>query len=587
MKLLGRLLKASVLVLGLALFGCGDNDSGGSTTTSLAGEATFPAVVAGPAKVAQATKAAANLTLEIRDLNGILVGAPLPLTLKSGTTDTYTYPAASVSRDKDYILTAVRGSQVLRALLDRASLTGATVSKNLDRVSTTAVILAEQKLSLPIGTFGSGALPAGSDPTTLSSSLAGALKPATLEKDLSDALSASAPGAAGVSALQTQLASLLNAVNEVLKKNVDPADYLKGNSTTTITYTTYTVHNGTVQGTQTTSTSITTLLGNVASSYTGPSTGGSTGTSYTISGKVTTAGGIGVSGVTVSTSGAATATTTTAADGSYTLAGVQNGSYTLSASKSGQTFGPSSLTVVVNNANATGQDFIALVEMTAVLRGDQFFTFATGVIPGGVPSEIMYDDVEGGLILPHAVALSTTQGYADIVRAPYGIYRDSNEPGPPTFPAAAGTVYVFRSKDMLGMEPPTYYKLEIVGATKRPNVGSTDYGTVTFRYAQILPPDTLDVFGEWAFPNGAHLSVLLSGFMDYTPAGGGTMYVLNPLSYTGRTTLGGRFITWSPATLSGTVAVTISLTADGKLNATLTGDAPLGTVTLSGGTKQP
>jgi hypothetical protein len=110
---------------------------------------------------------------------------------------------------------------------------------------------------------------------------------------------------------------------------------------------------------------------------------------------------------------------------------------------------------------------------------------------------------------------------------------------------------------------------------------------VTFRYEKILPLDIVDATGRWVFPSGAELSIQnpMAAYVpiDYTPIGHG-MYAIDG-DYTSRTTLAGNFITWDPSTRTGTVTVTLSLTADGKLNATLDGGTPLGLVTLTGGVK--
>ena len=84
----------------------------------------------------------------------------------------------------------------------------------------------------------------------------------------------------------------------------------------------------------------------------------SSGTTYAVSGAVTTASGAAIGGVRVS-SGSATATTNTS--GQYTLTGLANGTYTLSPSLAGYTFSPSSQSVTVNGANVTGRNFTGTV----------------------------------------------------------------------------------------------------------------------------------------------------------------------------------------------------------------------------------
>ncbi len=219
--------------------------------------------------------------------------------------------------------------------------------------------------------------------------------------------------------------------------------------------------------------------------------------------------------------------------------------------------------------------------VNAVLPGDKYFTFASGVNDGGSPSEIMYNDTDGTLIFPHASALQVSQAYADISQAPYGVYQDSNGVTPPTFTATAGTIYVVRSTMSTTVQ---YYKLKIVSSSVRTTgTGGTNYGVVTFSYVQLIP----NAFGEWQFPNGAHLSVLTNATMlDYHVDNDTThpFYMISG-DYANGSTLTGTY-TMTNQQATGSVTVTLSLTTDGKLNATLIGVAPLGSATLTGGIKQ-
>ncbi|MEI6209493.1 MAG: carboxypeptidase regulatory-like domain-containing protein [Desulfuromonadales bacterium] len=86
---------------------------------------------------------------------------------------------------------------------------------------------------------------------------------------------------------------------------------------------------------------------------------------YSISGQVTSSG-VGLSGVTVSTSGGSA---TTDGSGNYSISGLANGSYTVSASKTGYTMSASQ-SVTVNSANAGGINFTAtLIPSTYSISG--------------------------------------------------------------------------------------------------------------------------------------------------------------------------------------------------------------------------
>jgi hypothetical protein len=243
--------------------------------------------------------------------------------------------------------------------------------------------------------------------------------------------------------------------------------------------------------------------------------------------------------------------------------------------------------VVLPPATSIGGIVTVTVEQTASLYGNKYFGFAGGVVDGGIPSEIMYNDVDGYLILPHSSAQIVTQTYSSITKAPYGVYQDSNN-GAPTnrFPVTAGTVYVFRSVMPFGSAA-AYYKLEIISSTKRPDVNSTNYGSVTFKYVPILPIDIVNAVGRWQFADGSILAVLANTiYVDYTAAN--TKFFTINGNYTDSSTLAGTFSLFNAdnTVSTGGVTILLALTADGKLNATLTGDTPLGSATLTGGIKQ-
>jgi serine protease len=82
--------------------------------------------------------------------------------------------------------------------------------------------------------------------------------------------------------------------------------------------------------------------------------GGTTPTTYSVTGTITTSTGTALSGVTVSRGAA---TTTTNSSGVYTFTGLANGTYTITPSLSGYTFSPTSRSVSVSGANVTGQNF--------------------------------------------------------------------------------------------------------------------------------------------------------------------------------------------------------------------------------------
>ncbi|HNQ78119.1 MAG TPA: hypothetical protein PKJ37_03575 [Acidobacteriota bacterium] len=82
---------------------------------------------------------------------------------------------------------------------------------------------------------------------------------------------------------------------------------------------------------------------------------------YSISGRVYSVSGTGLSSVTVK---AGSYSATTASNGTYTISGLINGSYTMKASRNGYTFNPESTSVTVNGANVAGIYFTADTPLT-------------------------------------------------------------------------------------------------------------------------------------------------------------------------------------------------------------------------------
>ncbi len=85
-----------------------------------------------------------------------------------------------------------------------------------------------------------------------------------------------------------------------------------------------------------------------------PACGGTTPTTYSVTGTIATSAGAGISGVNVSNGSTSVVTNSS---GVYTFTGVANGTYTLTPSLSGYTFSPATRSVTVNSANVSGQNF--------------------------------------------------------------------------------------------------------------------------------------------------------------------------------------------------------------------------------------
>jgi uncharacterized protein (TIGR03437 family) len=98
-------------------------------------------------------------------------------------------------------------------------------------------------------------------------------------------------------------------------------------------------------------------LGNAPNPGATPTPTPITGPTFTISGRVTTLAGLGVTNVSISLRGAVERSLTTGSDGRYSFTGVPQGAYTVVAAKSGTPFHPEQYVIETLNANKTA-DFI-------------------------------------------------------------------------------------------------------------------------------------------------------------------------------------------------------------------------------------
>ena len=214
-----KIIPTALLIVYTAMLLSCSGGGGATQTTSLSGTVTFPSIPVAPKAVAGSTT---SPTMEIRDLSGALA-ATLTLGLQAGTTTTYNYPATRLDRSKDYVLKAVNGSLVLRALLNKEALAGASASKSVDVVSTTAITIVEQSIQLPLGAF------LGQTAATSAQLAALALLPASanIESGIAAAMTACAD-TGSASAAQAQLASFANIVSAAVTNQLDPAAFIAG-----------------------------------------------------------------------------------------------------------------------------------------------------------------------------------------------------------------------------------------------------------------------------------------------------------------------------------------------------------------------
>jgi len=244
---------SAIFGLGLILCGCGGGSGGSSSsgttstssgsdsnsnstsasivtdTTTLSGTVTFPDITA--KEVSKTVEATTDtVTVQLYDLNGNLLATA---DVTSGSSGTYTYKTTA-KIVKDAILKAVRGGQTLRAAIDYSAITTGS-TKNVDTITTTAVVVIEQNLGITVGSLGTSSAPAS--PPALST-----LSVSTLESDISqavaDAASSSTTSFTSTKAAYANLAAIINAAT---KSNVDAAQYIAGTVSLTLTVPSYSV----------------------------------------------------------------------------------------------------------------------------------------------------------------------------------------------------------------------------------------------------------------------------------------------------------------------------------------------------------
>jgi hypothetical protein len=129
---------------------------------------------------------------------------------------------------------------------------------------------------------------------------------------------------------------------------------------------------------------------------------------FSASGRVATAAGIGLPGVTMTLGGAASATTVTNAFGDYAFAGLATGNYTLAPTKAGFTFAPPTMPVTISVDPETGQG----VNVTG-----RNFTATPAVVAGHTISGQVVTKGKNPVPIPGVtMILRTKPGFAEVAR---------------------------------------------------------------------------------------------------------------------------------------------------------------------------
>ena len=247
---------------------------------------------------------------------------------------------------------------------------------------------------------------------------------------------------------------------------------------------------------------------------------------YSISGRVRTADGTPIAGVTITLSGAATGSTTTDAQGNYTLSGLSDGNYTVTPSLVSYTFSPVSRNVTVNNANVTGQNFTGTPPVTYSISG----TIRT---PSFVPVAGVTVTLTGDA---NAIAITNAGGVYTFTGLATGIHTYTVTPSlaPYTF-SPANRIVNMNNANVTGQNftgtPPVTYSIS---------------GTIRTRFFQPVAGVTVTLTGA----ANATATTNANGFYTFTGLANG-IYKVTP-TQTGRTfTPANRTVTVNNANVTG------------------------------------
>lgn len=224
------------LVVMLVMGGCGGGSSSSSTPAAdkvaITGNVSFTSLTNLVAK--QGALPSTAVTVELRNLNGAVVATT---TATAAGTGVYHYSFAGLDT-ADYVIKAKSGNYVLKALVDKASLSTAT-TRDIDTIGTTALILAEQRLGVPVGTIGERANAISTD------GIAG-VQPRTIEANIATAVATLKTAPATATQDMVNLVNLANVVTATVSNGVDTTEFMSGTGTTTsITTTQFTYTSGT------------------------------------------------------------------------------------------------------------------------------------------------------------------------------------------------------------------------------------------------------------------------------------------------------------------------------------------------------
>lgn len=348
---------ATLLVMG----GCGGSSSSNNSVgkAAISGTVSFPDLgsLVGKQVAKSVAKVYEKPTVQLRELSGELV-ATATVTGTGTTLDPYSYTFSNVDYNKDYVVKAFTTTNVIKAIVDKNSLF-TTTTRNVDTVSTTAIIVTEQKLGAIPGTIGEKATTTAeiTNAAKFSTTAIAEFNPLALESKINTAIGTLNIAPATVDQENINLVNLVNVVAASVFNDVDPAKLIAGavTPTTPISTIQFTVATAATGGTAAVivPTEVVSTITTSITAYTPPPADSVTFTSRVMDYSATTA--VPVKDAKVTANGL---TTFTDAAGYYTLAGIiKNTDFYVKMSKAGYADSYSALMNISANSNSSSRPY--------------------------------------------------------------------------------------------------------------------------------------------------------------------------------------------------------------------------------------
>lgn len=314
-------------------------------------------------------------TVELRNLSG---GVVATATVTGTAPGPYSYTFNNIDMGADYVVKAYvpNTNYVVKALIDKSTLT-TTTTRNVDTVSTTVVIVTEQRLGATPGTMG--------DIANASKFTTGAIadvNPVALEGAINTAIgSVTGTNAVNATSNDIKLMNLVNVVTSTVYSDVKTSDFIAGIVTAPIFTTQYTYAANTAPAVAIvevqSATVYTAIVAPTETAYTPPPADSVTLTSRVMDFSSSTP--VALQGVEVTTNGLKTFTD---ASGFYTLAGItKDTSFYVKMSKAGYADSYSAQQNISANSNTSTRPYALWTPAILTAWGN---TPGTGVISSRV-----------------------------------------------------------------------------------------------------------------------------------------------------------------------------------------------------------